>query len=209
MDDNKLIPISALQHYAFCPRQCALIHNEQVWADNWLTAKGNILHERVDSGEPETRNGVRYERSVMVCAEKLGLTGKLDMVEKDLSSGQLTPVEYKKGKAKPGNWDKIQLCAQALCLEEMTNKTIPCAWLWYWQTRRREAVELDEQLRQQTQDVIEKVRAIFQNGELPRPVYEKKCNACSLMDICNPQLVAKDKSAEYMQTLFDLERDEP
>lgn len=167
------------------------------------------MHERVDSGEPESRNGARYERAVMVCAEKLGLTGKLDMLEKDLSTGQLTPVEYKKGKAKSGNWDKIQLCAQALCLEEMTNQTIPLAYLWCWQTRRREAVELDETLRQQTHDVIEKVRAIFQSGELPRPVYEKKCNACSLIDICNPQLVAKDKSAEYLHKLFAMEQDEP
>lgn len=209
MDDIKLIPLSALQHYAFCPRQCALIHNEQVWADNYLTAKGNLLHQRVDSGEPESRNGVRYERSVMVCAEKLGLTGKLDMVEKDLSNGQLTPVEYKKGKAKPGNWDKIQLCAQALCLEEMTNQKIPLAYLWYWQTRRREPVDLNAELRQQTLNVINNVRAIFQSGELPRPVYEKKCNACSLIDICNPQLVAKDNSAKYVARLFTSEQDAP
>ncbi len=209
MDDIKLIPLSALQHYAFCPRQCALIHNEQVWADNYLTAKGNLLHQRVDSGDPESRNGVRYERSVMVSAEKLGLTGTLDMVEKNLNSGQLTPVEYKKGKAKPGNWDKIQLCAQALCLEEMTNQNIAIGYLWYWQTRRRENVELDNVLRQQTLEVIDKVRRIFQNGELPKPVYEKKCKACSLIDICNPQLIAKDNSASYVARLFNPEQDAP
>lgn len=209
MNDIKLIPLSALQHYAFCPRQCALIHNEQVWADNYLTAKGNQLHERVDSGEPESRNGVRYERSVRVSAEKLGLTGTLDMVEKDLNSGQLTPVEYKKGKAKPGNWDKIQLCAQALCLEEMTNQQITAGYLWYWQTRKREAVALDDTLRQQTLEVIDKVRQIFQSGELPKPVYEKKCKACSLIDICNPQLIAKDNSASYVAKLFNPEQDAP
>jgi len=200
--DVRLIPLSALQHYAFCPRQCALIHNEQAWADNYLTAQGNLLHKRVDSGEPETRNGIRFERAVMVSAEQLGLTGKLDLMEKELSTGKLTPVEYKKGKAKSGNWDKVQLCAQGLCLEEMTKQTVTEGYLWYWQTRKREYVAFDENQRQQTLDIISKVSAIFSSGTLPKPIFSKKCRACSLIDICNPKVIEQDHSARYINQLF-------
>lgn len=200
--DVRLIPLSALQHYAFCPRQCALIHNEQVWADNFLTAQGHILHQRVDSAEPETRNGIRFERAVMVSAEKLGLTGKLDLLEKELKTKKLTPVEYKKGKAKSDNWDKIQLCAQGLCLEEMTGQAVNEGYLWYWKTRKREYVAFDDKLRQETFDIINKVRKIFISGNLPKPKYEKKCKACSLIDICNPKVIQQDNSANYINLLF-------
>ena len=200
--DVRLIPLSALQHYAFCPRQCALIHNDQAWADNYLTAQGNLLHKRVDSGEPETRNGIRFERTVMVSAEKLGLTGKLDLIEKNLKTNQLTPVEYKKGKSKSDNWDQIQLCAQGLCLEEMTGQTLNEGYLWYWQTRKREYVAFDTELRQQTLEVISKVNAIFISGELPKPIFEKKCKACSLIDLCNPKIIQQDNSANYIKKLF-------
>ena len=106
--DTRLISLSALQHYSFCPRQCALIHNEQVWAENYLTAQGNALHERVDSGEPETRKGIRFERSVHVSADKLGISGVLDLVEKDIKTGKLRPIEYKRGKPKPSSkWMKF------------------------------------------------------------------------------------------------------
>ena len=200
--DVRLIPLSALQHYAFCPRQCALIHNDQAWADNYLTAQGNLLHKRVDSGEPETRNGIRFERTVMVSAEKLGLTGKLDLIEKNLKTNQLTPVEYKKGKSKSDNWDQIQLCAQGLCLEEMTGQTLNEGYLWYWQTRKREYVAFDTELRQQTLEVISKVNAIFISGELPKPIFEKKCKACSLIDLCNPKIIQQDNSGNYIKQLF-------
>ena len=135
--DTRLIPLSALQHYAFCPRQCALIHNEQAWAENYLTAQGKALHERVDSGEPETRKGVRFERTVHVSAEKLGISGILDLVEVETKTGRLKPVEYKRGKPKPDPMDEIQLCAQGLCLEEMTGQTVSEGALWYMQTRHR------------------------------------------------------------------------
>lgn len=155
------IPLSALQHYAFCPRQCALIHNEQVWAENFLTAQGRALHERVDSGEPETRKGVRFERSVHVSAEKLGVHGVLDMVERDTKTGYLKPVEYKRGKPKPEPFDEIQLCAQALCLEEMTGQTIAEGALWYGQTRHRVPVVFSDSLRAQTLAVISQVRELL------------------------------------------------
>ena len=196
------ITLSALQHYAFCPRQCALIHNEQAWAENFLTAQGRVLHERVDGGEPETRKGVRFERSVHASAEKFGISGVLDMIEHELATGRLKPVEYKRGKPKVGLWDKIQLCAQALCLEEMTGKTVEEGALWYQQTRHREPVVFSGSLRQETLAVIEQVRSLLESGATPPPVYGKHCKACSLVEICQPQLMGKDRSAGYVEGLF-------
>lgn len=140
--------ISALQHYAYCPRQFALIHIEQVWEDNFYTAHGNLLHERVDSCEPEQRGNVRFERGVAVKSEQLKITGKLDLLEVEgKPAAKYFPVEYKRGKPKIEDWDKIQLCAQALCLEEMLSITIDEGALWYWQVRKRESVVFDEALR--------------------------------------------------------------
>ena len=200
----RTIPLAALQHYAFCPRQCALIHNEQAWAENFLTAQGRVLHERVDGGEPETRKGVRFERSVHASAEKFGISGVLDMVEHELATGRLKPVEYKRGKPKTDNWDKIQLCAQALCLEEMTGQMVAEGALWYQQTRHRELVAFSGSLRQETLAVIEKVRSLLESGATPPPVYGKHCKACSLVEICQPQLMGKDRSAGYVAGLFGM-----
>ena len=202
MDDLKPIPLSALQHYAFCPRQCALIHNHQAWADNWHTAKGNILHERVDSAEPEQRKGIRFERAVYVNAPKLRLVGKLDLLEVELATGKLTPVEYKKGKAKSDNWDRIQLCAQAISLEEMHETLISHGALWYWQTRRREIVEFSPLLRDETLGIVNQVTELFDSLMLPQATYGKHCLACSLIDICSPKLSQNDKSQQYVERLF-------
>ena len=157
------IPLSALQHYAFCPRQCALIHNEQQWAGNFLTAQGDLLHERVDAGEPETRKGVRFERSVHVSSLALGVGGILDLLEVDTQTGALRPVEYKRGRPKKDNWDKVQLCAQTLCLEEMRNTTIAEGALWYGQTRHREFVQFDAALRAETRTVIHEERNLLES----------------------------------------------
>lgn len=203
MQDEKLIPLSALQHYAFCPRQCALIHIEQVWAENWLTAQGQVLHQRVDRGDPETRKGIRYERGVLVSAESLGITGKLDLVEIDLATMAMKPVEYKRGKPKKDNWDRIQLCAQGLCLEEMSGRYVESGALWYWQTRHRDDVPFTDQLRDETRQVIAEVRQLLTSGKTPKAVYEKKCDACSLFDLCNPKLLGRDRSAHYVDGLFD------
>lgn len=196
------IPLSALQHYAFCPRQCALIHNEQAWAENFLTAQGRALHERVDGGEPETRKGVRFERSVHVSAEKLGVHGVLDMVERDIQTGRLKPVEYKRGKPKPEPFDEIQLCAQALCLEEMTGQTVAEGALWYMQTRHRLPVVFSDGLREQTLVVIGQVRELLQSGITPPSEYGKRCKACSLIEVCRPKLVERDRSVGYVAGLF-------
>lgn len=207
MDDPRLIPLSALQHYAFCPRQCALIHNSQVWSENWLTAQGQLLHQRVDHGEPETRKGVRYERGVLVSAPLLGFTGKLDLLEKDLATGVLLPVEYKRGKPKPHDADMVQLCAQALCLEEMTGQSIHSGALWYWQDRHRLVVELDSTLRNRTLQVIALVAGLLRSGELPHVRQGKQCKSCSLLDWCQPSAQMQDRSIGYLADLFSLEED--
>lgn len=199
----RIISLSALQHYAFCPRQCALIHNEQLWAENFLTAQGNALHERVDSGEPETRKGVRFERSVHVSAEQLGISGILDMVECEIQTGKLKPVEYKRGKPKPKPSDEIQLCAQALCLEEMTGKTVEEGALWYMQTRHRHPVIFSAELREKTLQVINEVKTLLESGITPPPNYSKSCKACSLVDLCQPKLLERDKSGKYVVGLFN------
>lgn len=198
----QMIPLSALQHYAFCPRQCALIHNEQAWVENYLTAQGQALHERVDSGEPETRKSTRFERTVHVSAEKLGISGILDMVEHDLTNSQLKPVEYKRGKPKPEPIDEIQLCAQALCLEAMTGKTVTEGALWYNQTHHRVPIVFTDELRQKTLETIIAVRNLLDSGITPPPKYSKHCKACSLVEVCQPKLMERDRSAGYIEELF-------
>lgn len=201
MADTRLIPLSALQHYAFCPRQCALIHNEQVWADNWLTAQGALLHQRVDHGTPETRKGIRYERGLPVSASQLGLTGKLDLLEKDIATGKLTPVEYKRGKPKRHDSDAIQLCAQALCLEEMTGQAVVKGALWYWQTRHRLDIVLDSDLRQRTFSVIASVAELLRSGITPKVRLGRYCQSCSLLDECRPRQ-QQDTSISYVSTIY-------
>jgi CRISPR-associated exonuclease Cas4 len=206
--DVRLIPLSALQHYAFCPRQCALIHNEQVWAENYFTAHGQLLHQRVDSGDPETRKGIRYERGIVVNAPLLGLTGKLDLLEKEIDTGKLMPVEYKRGRPKKTDCDSVQLCAQVLCLEEMTGQRITQGALWYWQTRKREPVMISETLRKRTLGLIRAINDLFTDGGTPKAIYGKHCKACSLLDICNPLLSQRDPSINYMKSIFNFNTDD-
>ncbi|MEJ6476920.1 CRISPR-associated protein Cas4 [Pseudoalteromonas piscicida] len=205
MQDARLVNISALQHFAFCQRQCALIHLEQVWQENYLTAHGRQLHERVDNGEPETRKGVRFERGVVVSAPMLGLTGKLDLLEHHKISNQFIPVEYKRGKPKANDIDKVQLCAQALCIEEMLNVGVKQGALWYWQTRKRIDIEIDDSLRRQTKSLITQVLLLFEHGKTPAPTTGKHCKACSLIEICQPDLTEHDASSRYVAELFNME----
>ena len=198
MDDP--IPISALQHYAFCPRQCAYIHIERMWQDNFLTAKGNQLHDRVHSNESEKRGNLKTERSVQVSSERYGLVGQLDLLEIQMDPLQLTPVEYKRGKPKISDCDRIQLCAQVLCLEEMRNVSINRAALWYWQVRKREWIEIDESIRNLTIDTINAVHKLIESNSLPKAIYTASCKACSFFDICQPRRT--DQSARYVKELF-------
>ena len=210
MDD--LIPISALQHIAYCQRQFALIHVEQVWAENFFTAHGQLLHQRVDSGEVEQRGRMRYERSVSVLSERLGITGKLDLLEIEDKTGdgdmRYFPVEYKRGRHKTQDWDRIQLCAQALCLEDMCDVSITEGALWYQQERKREQVIFDESLRGLTLNVIEQARAILDTRKTPAPTSDKpRCKACSLIELCLPDVVRSDKSKLYVKNLFEAQFD--
>lgn len=203
-DDTQTIMLSALQHYTFCPRQFALIHVEQVWADNRFTAEGNILHERVDSGAAEQRKGIRYERSVMLSSQRYKLTGKMDLLEIEQSDPQkYLPVEYKRGKPKIDDWDRVQVCAQALCIEEMRDTRVTEGAIWYWEARRREIVQIDEELRTTTIAAIKGAHGIIASGKTPPPTDKiKRCRACSLKDLCEPETFRLDHSAQYINTLF-------
>lgn len=207
MIEADFIAISALQHYAYCPRQFALIHVEQVWAENRYTAEGRILHERVDSGAAEQRRGTRYERSVLLRSEVYGLTGKMDLLE--IESGdplRYFPVEYKRGKPKVEDWDRIQLCAQALCIEEMRNTEVTEGAIWYWELRRREPVPIGDALREATKSAISGAHAVLTSGCTPPPTDNKKrCKACSLIDICEPDTFRRDRSQQYITEVFGSE----
>lgn len=197
------LAISALQHYAYCPRQFALIHVEQVWAENRFTAEGQILHQRVDSYEAEQRGTVRHERSVAVKSDKYGLIGKMDLLE--IEAGEpprYFPVEYKRGKPKIEDWDRIQLCAQALCIEEMRNVKVVEAAIWYWEVRRRELVNIDKALRELTILSINSARDLRHSGFTPQPSVKRiRCRACSLNDLCQPATFRTDKSKGYVERI--------
>ena len=202
---DELIMISALQHYSFCPRQCALIYLEQVWEDNRLTVEGSLLHERVHEEGNEMRAGVRIERGVSLRSLRLGLIGKADVVEfhrQESGAWLPSPVEYKRGKPKPDFCDKIQLCAQALCLEEMLHTDIHMGAIFYGQTRRRLDVIFDAVLRRETEDVAQQVRELLNSEKTPKPLYAKRCENCSLMADCLPTAIQKRRSVKnYLQRM--------
>jgi CRISPR-associated exonuclease Cas4 len=190
--EDDLLPLSALQHLLFCERQCALIHVEQVWADNRLTVEGSHLHRKADSGQAESRGDVRTERGVALRSLRLGLIGKADVVEFHRSravgaeSWLPFPVEYKRGKPKRDRSDEVQLCAQALCLEEMLGAEVAGGALFYGTTRRREDVAFDADLRSATEDAAARLHRLIASGATPRAVRERKCDNCSLVDLCLP-----------------------
>jgi CRISPR-associated exonuclease Cas4 len=204
--EDDLLPLSALQHLLFCKRQCAFIHIEQAWVENLYTAEGRIMHERVDTGGQEARGDVRVEYSVPLRSLKLGVTGKADVVEFHRKTGkgktkragwQPYPVEYKRGKPKKDNYDKVQLCAQALCLEEMLDTEIPIGALFYGKTRRRQDVIFDHALRQATGDAAKELHDLFELALTPKPVYEKKCDSCSFINLCLPKTLEGRKSVKH------------
>lgn len=203
MEENNLF-ISALQHYAYCPRQFALIHIEQVWSENQFTAEGRVLHERVDSGVAEQRRGTRFERGVLLLSQQYRLTGKMDLMEIEAGDPpQYFPVEYKRGKPKVEDWDRIQLCAQALCIEDMRHTQVTEGAIWYWEVRRREPVMIDAALRATTIGVIAGAHALLGSGRTPPPIDDpKRCNACSLVDVCEPDTFRHDHTAAYIETIF-------
>lgn len=206
MNESLYIPLSALQHHAYCPRQCALIHIEQVWSENYWTAQGRVLHERVDSDIAETRGAVRTERGVQVISHKLRITGKLDLLEIiNESTKKYRPVEYKRGKPKVEDWDRIQLCGQVFCLEEMLQTEITEAAMWYWEVRHRENVIIDQALRDRTLKTISDVHELFVSQQTPKANYKSKlCDACSLIEICGVKNLGNDHSKNFIDQLFNI-----
>lgn len=204
---ESLVMLSALQHYLFCPRQCALIHLEGAWSENYLTASGRVLHERVDRRGSETRKDVHLATALRLVSNRLGLTGVADMVEFHRQespyddAGRLVaaklpgrngfwrpfPVEYKRGSPKSHRADEVQLCAQALCLEEMLGVAISAGCLFYGEIRRRTDIVFDLELRTLTETAAAKVHELMQSGKTPPPVLAKSCRACSLLDVCRPE----------------------
>lgn len=184
--EDDLLPLSALQHLLYCERQCALIHIEQVWSENRFTAEGRAAHDRVHSAGHETRDGVRIARDLSLRSLRLGLIGKADVVE--FHDGIPYPVEHKRGHAKTNRCDEVQVCAQALCLEEMLGVPVPEGALFYGEPRRRTLVAFDETLRAETEETARRLHALFAAGRTPPAVYDKaKCERCSLLDVCKPK----------------------
>lgn len=196
--EDALIPLSALQHYLFCPRQCALIHVEQMWAEDVATAEGRILHERVDAGRPERRPAVRIARGVQLRSLSLGVVGRADVVEfHQRVKGEAPrpfPIEYKRGRPKSHRADEVQLCAQALCLEEMFGIQVPEGALFYGQTRKRTAVPFDPELRQLTAEIAAEARTMISGGITPPPVLKPACRRCSLEPLCQPSRLSQPVS---------------
>lgn len=229
--EDDLLPLSALQHLVFCERQCALIHVEQVWLESVSTFEGRTLHERVDAGGEEARGAVRTARALPLVSRRLGLTGRADMVELHLLADaagealspaapaapsasapaalpadpagrwQPYPVEYKRGRPKRNRCDEVQLCAQALCLEEMLGSAVPAGALFYAAVRRRTEVAFDRELRTVTERAAARLHQIFAAGETPRAVREPKCDSCSLLDICLPA-APKRSARRYLERLL-------
>jgi CRISPR-associated exonuclease Cas4 len=196
--DADLVALSALQHYLFCPRQCALIHVEQAWAENAATAEGRVAHERVHATEAETRRGVRTVTGMPLRSDRLGVAGIADLVElrRDGRGWRPYPVEHKRGRPKSHRADEVQLCAQAMALEEMFDVAIAEGALFYGQPRRRTVVAFNGELRALTQEVADATRALLAAGRTPRMEYDKRrCDACSLLDLCRPRTTGAARSA--------------
>lgn len=201
--EDDLLPISALQHLLFCERQCALIHVERLWAENRLTVEGRHLHERPDRGRGEVRpGGGRVARGLVLRSLRLGVWGRADVVEFRPGAGPDSrvayPVEYKRGKPKRDGSDLVQLCAQALCLEEMLGAAVPAGAMFYGKTRRRVEVAFDEELRGLTLRTIDRLHELVAAGRTPPAVREKKCGRCSLLHLCMPDALGKQPASRYL-----------
>ena len=200
------IAISALQHWCYCPRQCGLIHLEQVFQENIFTQRGQALHKRVDDPGVEVRDGLRVERALPLFSDRLGLVGKADVVEM-LPDGTPYPVEYKHGSRQKrpeiARCDDIQLTAQALCLEEMTGRSVPEAALFYATSRRRREVWITPELRQAVETALNGLRTMLTAGKLPPPRNDDHCNACSLRDLCQPEALGDtERQRQALHMLF-------
>lgn len=198
--EDDLLPISALQHLLFCERQCALIHVEGLWAENRLTVEGRHLHRKAHENRVEARGSLRVARGLGLRSLALGLVGTADVVEFHPGNppgapARPFPVEYKRGKPKTHDADRVQLCAQALCLEEMLGVAVPAGALYYGKTRRRREVAFDDRLRALTQTTCERLHQLVASRRTPPAVREPKCESCSLLSLCLPDAIGGRRSA--------------
>lgn len=202
-EEHEWVTISALQHYAYCPRQCALIHLEQIFQENVFTLRGRRLHEKADTPEAEIQGNIRIERALPLVSHLWGIHGKADIVEFD-EWGVPYPVEYKQGRRKDKAFDQYQVCAQALCLEEMLQVQVPKGAIYYYSSRRRREILFDQDLRKRTQEVILKTREILQQDLLPPPQYDARCHDCSLQEACLPLALTQWAARSSLPDVFSL-----
>lgn len=208
------IPLSALQHAVYCLRQAALIHVERLWADNRFTAEGHVLHAVADKAGSRKVKGIRRVMALPIASQRLNVAGVADMVEflrqGDDDSETPFPVEYKRGKSKLHRADEVQLCAQALCLEEMTGLPVPQGALFYAETKRRLVVAFDADLRRLTEETVAALNEVFATRSTPPPTpLKQRCRACSLVELCRPHAVAKPALAWRRRVLESLLADVP
>lgn len=205
-DEDDLVMISALQHYLFCPRRCALVHIEQQWQENRFTAEGRILHERVHGGGRESRRTLRVEFDVPIRSLRLGVIGRADIVEfhrQENGLWQPLPVEYKRGRPKKDDTDRVQLCAQALCLEEMLDCVVPEGALYYGEKKRRTAVVFDAGLREKTAHTAALLHVLLDAGKTPPPQYAERCESCSFLSLCMPKVATHKQVGRYLQKMVE------
>lgn len=210
-DEAAYLQIAGLQHFAFCPRQWALIHIEGQWAENLRTIEGAILHERAhETGFAEKRRDQLAVHALAVSSATLGVSGQCDVVEFQQTPGgvplfgrpglwQPVPVEYKRGAAKASDADRLQLCCQAMCLEEMLACQIPRGYLYYGQTKKREEVPLEDGLRRRVVELLEEMHQLFARRHTPRVKPQKHCKACSLASLCLPGLERAGSADAYFK----------
>lgn len=207
VDEDDWIPISAVQHYAYCPRQCALIHIERQWSENRATADGRLLHEQADSGAVTCRGAVKTVTGLLLRCRALGITGKADVVEfHDRNGIRLPfPVEYKRGRKKRSDEDRVQLCLQALCLEEMLGVAVERGALFYGSVKRREEVAFSDSLRRTAVKLAEETHTLLASDRLPGAVNDARCPGCSLAGLCLPNVSSRPGSAgQYLESLRSL-----
>lgn len=206
-DQIEPIMLSALEHWSYCPRQCALIHQEQAFEDNVHTRRGQAVHARVDEPGFEVRENRRVERALPLFSDRLGLIGKADVVE-FLPDGTPFPVEYKHGPRRAKMHDDLQLAAQALCLEEMTGKAVLKGAIYHASSKRRREVLITPELRCAVEKTVAAIRAMLASGDMPEPVNDKRCGECSLQEICQPAAIAAHERFMRLRVeLFNTETD--
>lgn len=201
--DDDLIMVSALEHWSYCQRQCALIHVEQTFDENLYTLRGRTVHQQVDEVESVSERGVRVERAMSIWNKRLGLIGKADVVE--FHDDVPYPVEYKHGSRRQKEHDDLQLCAQAMCLEEMTGQSVPRGAIFHHKSRRRREVIFTPELRGQVEEAVTAIRWLLADKRLPPPVNDQRCEKCSLKESCMPQVIEEQgREKRLLANLFEV-----